>query len=165
MKKVFIPFIATSLIATSCGSIVNGSCQTVGINSCPEKASVYIDQQYAGRTPMKANLSRRSSHIVRVELEGYESYEMYYDQRMSKWVFGNIAFGGFVGLAIDAISGGMYKLTPRQTQAVMQEEHLAQLQDDDKFVTIVLHADPEWEKVGQLQTIAQGEDAEPSEAI
>ena len=33
---------------------------------------------------------------------------------LSGWAFGKIVFGGFIGLAVDAISGGLYQFTPDQ---------------------------------------------------
>jgi hypothetical protein len=32
-------------------------------------------------------------------------------------VWGNIVFGGIIGLAVDAITGGLYKLAPEQVSA------------------------------------------------
>ena len=39
-------------------------------------------------------------------------------------MLGNIVFGGFIGLAVDAISGGIYQLTPDQVLAEMRSQNI-----------------------------------------
>ena len=66
---------------------------------------------------------------------------------------GNIVFGGIIGLAVDAVTGGMYKLSPEQLTATMGSEGMAMLGDarDVILVSLVESADSTWEKVGQLE--------------
>ena len=65
---------------------------------------------------MVVQMSRSRQHIVTLSLEGFEPYQIIFSKRVSGWVFGNIIFGGLIGLAIDAISGGIYALTPEQAR-------------------------------------------------
>jgi len=68
---------------------------------------------------------------------------------VSGWVWGNLVIGGLVGLAVDAISGGLYKLTPDQMTATLSKQTSAtdagMLQ-----IFIVLRPDPDWQRIGQL---------------
>ncbi len=34
------------------------------------------------------------------------------NRKVSVWVWGNIVFGGLIGLPIDALTGGLYKIEP-----------------------------------------------------
>ena len=72
-----------------------------------------------GQTPVAPDLKRMDKHIVRIELDGYEPYEFMIDRRVSGWVAGNILFGGLVGIAIDAITGSMYRLDPSEVDVVL----------------------------------------------
>lgn len=157
MKKLY--YLGLCIFLTSCATIVNGSKQTVGITSTPSDATVYVDQKYIGKTPLKACLTRKDNHTVCIECPGYEPYQFALKPEMSKWVFGNIAFGGIVGIAIDAISGGLYKLTAEQAHEVMKSENLAKLEDN---IAIVLKADPSWKQIGQMTPSAELEDHVPS---
>jgi hypothetical protein len=96
-------------------------------------------------------MTRRDNHIVTIDLEGYQPYEVVFSRQLSGWVFGNVIFGGVIGLAVDAISGGIYRLTPEQIQCEMRSNCIAyQKQSDESFVVIVLTPDPSWEKIGNL---------------
>src|SRR5256885_14019069 len=103
-----------ALCVGACASIIHGTHQDVGISSNPTAAHVTVDGQQTGTTPVVAHLTRKDNHIVRLELPGYKPYEATLTRGVSGWVWGNIVFGGLIGLAVDAISGGMYKLTPEQ---------------------------------------------------
>lgn len=139
---------------TSCATIVHGTHQSVGIASSPSNASVWIDRNYQGNTPIIVEMSRKDNHFIRIELEGYEAYEATFSRKMSGWVFGNIIFGGLIGLAVDAVSGGIYVLTPDQIQAELMANRMTYSKKTaDSYITIVLEPDPSWKKVGSLVAI------------
>lgn len=145
--------IALSLLAsmTSCATIMHGTRQSVGIASNPTDASVWVDRNFVGSTPIIVDMSRKDNHIVRLELEGYQPYEINFSRQLSGWVFGNIVFGGFIGLAVDAVSGGIYMLTPDQVQAELRSNSMAHSKNSkDSFITIVLEPNPSWKKIGNL---------------
>lgn len=110
---------SASIVLTSCATLMHGSSQDVGVQSSPTGANVTIDNQTTGQTPYVAHLSRRDNHIVKVALPGYAPAEMTLTRGVSGWVWGNIIFGGIPGLAVDAISGGLYDLTPSQLSATL----------------------------------------------
>lgn len=141
--------ITTSL--TSCATIMHGTRQSIGIASNPTNATVYVDQSYMGSTPIIVEMSRKDNHIVRIELAGYQPYEAVFSRQLSGWVFGNVVFGGIIGLAVDAISGGIYRLTPEQVEAELRVNNMACADESEEtFFTIVLKPNPAWEKVGNL---------------
>jgi len=71
---------------------------------------------------------------------------------VSGWVWGNLAIGGLIGLAVDAISGGMYKLTPEQISASMMSGSANVSQPGSGiYVAVVLRAQPDWQRIGTLQ--------------
>lgn len=143
-----------SLTLSSCATIVSGSHQRIKISSNPSQANIYIDGRYTGLTPMNLKLPRNQEHILRIELEGYHSYETVFTKELNGWVFGNIFLGGFFGLAIDAISGAVYKLTPEQVHTNLCQASMFSSNDKEHtYITIVLEADPSWEKVAELQKI------------
>jgi hypothetical protein len=155
MKKWLAGVVAIVMTALfGCASIMNGTTQDVGISSSPSNARVTVDGRLAGKTPFIAQLKRKDNHTIKIELEGYQPFEATFTRSASGWVWGNLAFGGLIGLAIDAISGSMYKLTPEQMQAELKEsakEVSAIDKGDYLYLAVVLHPDPKWEKVGTLQ--------------
>ena len=143
--------IVVGLIIAGCATIMHGSGQSIGISSHPSGASVFIDNVPYGNTPVSANLSRRDEHTVRIELKGYAPYEMQITKRTSAWVFGNIVFGGLIGLAVDAISGGLYELTPSHIRALFDKQGMNYPNRKDViYVSLVSSPDPSWRKIGNL---------------
>ena len=142
------------MLLTSCATIMHGTGQSVGISSNPSEAGIYVDGQYFGRTPMFVRLTRKDNHIVRIELAGYKPFETTLTRQMSGWVFGNVIFGGLIGVAVDAISGGIYRLTPEQVHAQMCQDNMSCMtKGDNSYISIVLEPDASWEKIGQLETL------------
>ena len=143
--------IVVSSLLSSCATIMHGTHQSVGISSNPSNASIWVDRQYAGTTPMIVEMSRKDNHVVRIELDGYQPYEAVFSRQVSGWVFGNVFFGGVIGLAVDAISGGLYMLTPDQVQAELRTNHMAYPENSkDSYIGVVLEPKPEWKLVGSL---------------
>ncbi|HLQ11884.1 MAG TPA: PEGA domain-containing protein [Steroidobacteraceae bacterium] len=137
----------------ACASIMHGTHQDVGISSSPSGAQVSVDGQITGKTPIVSNLTRKDNHIIHLELAGYKPYDTTVTRSVSGWVWGNIVFGGLIGLAVDAINGGLYKLTPEQVSGTLISSGAAGIAPsrDGLYVTVVLSPQPGWQKVGQLE--------------
>lgn len=111
-----------SLIAlSSCASIVSKSSYNVPIGSSPSDANITItnrkgEKVFDGRTPATVKLKngagffRKAEYIVKFEKEGYNSKSIVLTYDLNGWYFGNIVFGGFIGLLIvDPATGAMFK--------------------------------------------------------
>lgn len=147
--------ILAAIMPISCATIIHQTRQDVGIASVPTGASVTIDNKPTGKTPLVAELKRKENHIIKIELPGYEPYETTVIHKVSGWVWGNAVFGGLIGLAIDAMSGAMYKLTPNQVTAELRKQgQTSLLRQDRLYLAVVLAPSQEWEKVGQLKKAA-----------
>jgi hypothetical protein len=145
-------FAATAAFLCSCAGIMHGTHQDVGISSNPTGAKVFVDDQMTGATPVIAHLRRKDNHIVRIELAGYKPYETTITRTTSGWVWGNLVFGGLIGLAVDALDGGLYNLTPDQVSGTMLAGTAENVPTQDAvYVAVVLAPESGWEKVGQLQ--------------
>lgn len=155
-----VTLIACSLALTACATIMHGSSQDVGISSAPTSASVTVDNAEKGQTPYVAKLSRKDNHIIHIAADGYQPADLTLTRSTSGWVWGNILFGGIIGLAVDAISGGLYKLTPDQLNATLTKQSASVAHTKNGFyVVLVPAAEQGWLKVGQLQR--NGETALP----
>jgi len=142
------------LISFGCATIMHGTSQDIGISSTPSGASVTIDGKSYGKTPVVADLRRKDNHIIKIEMPGYKPFEATVVRRTSGWVWGNILFGGLIGLAVDAISGGLYKLTPDNVAATLEKEDAGFLYKEDAvYIAVVVQPDPTWQKIGSLLPI------------
>ena len=137
---------------TACGTIIHGSTQSIGIASNPSAAAVRINGEQMGMTPVALKLDRDKDHAISVQLPGYEPYSATVTHSVTGWVWGNIAFGGIIGLAVDAISGGLYTLDPEQVSGDLKSK-LAKNRGDELFIAVVLKPEDGWKRVGTLERL------------
>jgi hypothetical protein len=143
-----------ALTVVGCASIMHGTTQDIGFSSNPTNAKVTVDGQPRGNTPVVVKLPRKDNHIVRMELDGYQPFEATLTRGTSGWVWGNIVFGGVVGLAVDAISGGLYKINETQVAGTMLPANGVMQQGkppaDEIRIEIGLGHDVRWQRIGTL---------------
>ena len=148
----FLSLAGVTLVA-SCATIMHGTTQDVGISSTPSSAQVTVDNVMLGQTPVIATMKRGANHIVKIELTGYLPFEATITKKTSGWVWGNIVFGGLIGLVVDASTGGLYNLTPEQIAGQMAQQHaVTQVSRDGVYVFVVMEPDPSWQQIGSLAT-------------
>ncbi|HZL34777.1 MAG TPA: PEGA domain-containing protein [Tepidisphaeraceae bacterium] len=95
--------------STGCATLVTGGghTQTVQFKSEPAGATIYVDNNRIGVTPVAAPLIRSKDHTVRVELAGYPTQTRLIKTGFNGAILGNILIGGVPGLLVDLISGSM----------------------------------------------------------
>ncbi len=166
MKKSFIKYFIILIfigLITSCASIVHGPYQIIDISSQPTGAKITIDGKDYGTTPNSVELRRmgrfvdepaeKNEYAVKVEMDGYLPYEVKINRRLDGLFFGNILFGGLIGIIIDASNGSMYMLTPEQIDAQMAKTSAMNYNkiDDRIYIAVSLNIDPAWERIGTLE--------------
>jgi hypothetical protein len=70
-------------------------------------------------------------------------------RKLSGWIVGNVIFGGVLGIAVDAITGSMYILTPSDINANIGGS-MVNAKNNDLFIEIVLEPKDGWVKIGEL---------------
>ena len=145
-----------AVATVGCASIMHGTTQKIGISSSPTGAKVTVNNMLLGNTPVFADLKRGQEHIVAIEMEGYEKSQLTLTKSVSGWVWGNIVFGGLIGLAVDAISGGLYNLSPEQLNAELRKNGANVSSTKNGIIIVaVLQPDPAWQKIGNLASAHQ----------
>ncbi|MEW6654265.1 MAG: PEGA domain-containing protein [Bacteroidota bacterium] len=114
MKRLLsvLGLLSVAMLLSNCSTILNTTTQSVEINSVPENAKITIGGKKFGLTPQTVNIDRGSSHVVKIELDGYEPYETQITQKISIWFWGNALNGFLPGMLIDMFTGAMYNLLP-----------------------------------------------------
>ena len=114
--------ISSILLLTGCASIVSKSSWPITINSSPSEAKIYIKDKkgieiYTGNTPATLKLKSgagffsKARYQVTFEKVGYDKKVVPVEFKLNGWYFGNIIFGGPLGLLIiDPATGAMFKL-------------------------------------------------------
>ncbi|MDP4240831.1 MAG: hypothetical protein Q8904_15315 [Bacteroidota bacterium] len=133
MKRISktITFITVVMVLSSCASIVSRSSWPLTVKSEPIGASVQITNRqgisvFSGQTPAtillksSAGFFTAESYLIKLTLDGYAEKTIPVNCRLNGWYFGNIIFGGVIGLLIvDPATGAMYRLdTPYIDEAL-----------------------------------------------
>lgn len=136
----------------ACASIIHGSSQQLNIASEPAGATVSVDNEAVGVTPVVAKLQRKDPHTITVKLDGYQPFQIKTERHTDGWVWGNIVFGGLLGVVIDFSNGAAYKLTPKDVAAQLARSSAnAKVEKGTLYVFLTREADSSWQKIGQLQ--------------
>jgi len=116
----FLTFAA--LTATGCASIVSESRYPVSVTSAPSGANYEISNEAgsvvsSGVTPNQVTLKAGAGYFdgekytVSYRKDGYVPNSETLNTRMNGWYWGNIVFGGLIGmLIVDPLTGAMYRL-------------------------------------------------------
>ena len=82
---------------------------------------------HSGTTPLTVTLKKGrgyfkpESYVVRFAKEGFQTREITVQGAINGWYFGNILFGGLIGmLAVDPSTGAMYTLQPKAVTATLE---------------------------------------------
>ncbi|MFP4069632.1 MAG: PEGA domain-containing protein [Opitutales bacterium] len=136
MKSLFLPFASVSLLCllSGCASIEKGAPQEVTVLSFPSEASVYINGDSAGITPLQTELPRKMVHEIRLEKEGYNPAVKYFTPVPNEKADNFIRFG----LSEDL--GYYVDLEPGTMKAAMKSELVPGSTGADPFATMAQQA-------------------------
>ena len=133
MKHFLLGLLAASSLLSSCASIVSHSKWPVAISSSPNGASVTVTNRrgesvYTGTTPAVVILKSGSSFFKReiykldFNMPGYGTKTTTLEADVNGWYFGNLVFGGAIGmLIVDPASGAMYRIAQKDVQVSLSK--------------------------------------------
>jgi hypothetical protein len=112
---------ACVFLLQSCATMTRGTSQNIPVTSNPAGARVIADGKDMGRTPLSLSLSRKKTHLIRVEKEGYVPLEIRAESKVSGGggasFFGNLLWG-----MLGAIPGTLVGMKGVATTVVTLDE-------------------------------------------
>ena len=116
IRKIAVIAVLASFALTACGTIIQGSRQSIAVSSSPAGALVKINGEIKGETPMTLDLKRKQAVTVTIEMDGYQPVTTTLQRKNGVWLWGNIALvftgGGLLSLIVDSVTGAIYVLEP-----------------------------------------------------
>lgn len=148
-RFIYLLIAAVLFISSSgCASIVGKDSFPLTINSNPDGANIIIKDEkgknvFSGTTPTTVTLTAGESYFhaksynITFSKPGYGEQYVEVKACLSGWYWGNILFGGLIGLLIvDPITGKMWKLPEDVTANLSQKLSLDQDQSTLKIMTL-----------------------------
>ncbi len=114
MKKIFI-VLSLSIVMLQyigCSTVMHSTTQSIELKTNPPNAKITIDGKKFGTSPQVVNIDRGTNHIIKFELDGYETYETQATRKVSNWFWLNALNGFLPGMVIDMFTGSMYNILP-----------------------------------------------------
>lgn len=139
-RQVGLVVALTAMAALSgCATITKSSSQTVTIDTRPPGATCTLTRggkRFAIVNPTPGAISvEKSSDAISISCtkEGYLETAGTLESSFQAMTFGNILFGGLIGVAVDAASGAMHEYEPLVTITLIPEEFATAAERDAFF--------------------------------
>ena len=127
-----------ALAATGCASILNSSPGDLNVTSVPEGADVALDElDPSCQTPCELEI-KPARYELHVKKAGYKPETVALVKRMSPWFWVNFVMGPgvLVGMGIDALTGSIFRLSPKEVKVRLMplnaEKAAEENQDDEE---------------------------------
>jgi len=112
--------LALSLLTAGCGTIFNGTRQTVIATSAPDQASITVEPGGGKFTaPASLSLERKNDYNLTFTKEGYSPATFQIQHKMNAGILVLDILAGLVGVMVDAATGGWNNLSPESAQIVL----------------------------------------------
>lgn len=113
--------LASAFGAAGCGTIMNGTRQTVAIQSTPAGATVSaVPASGTTTTPGSMVLERKNNYVLTFTADGYEPAEAHLRREMRTVILVLDILAGVVGVVVDAVTGGWYQLEPETVSVTLR---------------------------------------------
>jgi len=134
---------------SGCATIVHGGPRPISVASTPVGATVSIyDRNNAlvqtNTTPFVAQLPTKYSYFkgqryrLVFQLAAHAPAEVRLEPSLSGWYFGNIVFGGVIGmLIVDPLTGAMYNLSPEKIEQPLSATQAQVIRNGDGFLVVL----------------------------
>ena len=145
---LFSALVIPLTLMSGCASIVHGGPRSVPVASNPPGASVVIFDRdgkeisrqttpFVASLPMKYRYFSPQRYRLVFEMQGYQKSEVELRPSMSGWYWGNLAFGGLLGmLVVDPLTGAMYNLAPNKVEQNLSRTTAQELREGKTLVVI-----------------------------
>lgn len=111
-------FVTTLIVSTAllngCATIVSGKEQSVSVTTPPaQNATCELKNDkgswFIGKTPQSVMVHRSYQDLqINCRKNGYQINHTEVPSKVQPWMFGNIIFGGVIGVVVDAVVGSGY---------------------------------------------------------
>ena len=106
-------YLGILFLVTGCGSVINGSHQSIPVTTNPPGATITETQtQDSALSPSVLDLKRDKDYVLTITKEGYETQTVKIQHVISGTAAGNLVGLTILGTAIDNATGAAWDLKP-----------------------------------------------------
>ena len=139
------------ILYPGCATLVDGPLQHLRVKSKPTGARVFLNGHAVGETPVTVTMSRWGVHRLRVELAGFEPFEMKLEKYGNWNALGGNVLLGVAPIVIDAVSGAIFEISVPESAKRQLIPNRWEKGDEGKLITVGLHPLGPARKIGQME--------------
>lgn len=147
-----VSIVGASVFTGGCASIVHNGNRSISIATDPPGATASVRKTGGNvnevvaveKTPCTVSLDPKRSYFkgqgytLRLEMPGYRTTEVELTPKMSGWYWGNLLFGGLIGmLAVDPATGAMWNIAPDKIDRKLVSGQSALIKNKTGFVVVL----------------------------
>ena len=118
MKKT-LSIITTGVLLTGCAGIIKGTDQTVTLTSEPSNATVMIDGQNRGKTPLSIKLKKNAYSSIMIKKDGYRTITRPLEKKFDGTAILNVFWDSST---TDMITGAAYEYEPNSYHFELEKQ-------------------------------------------
>jgi hypothetical protein len=119
--KIFSFFLAAALLS-SCATLFKGTSEELSINSDPQRAQVFINDNLYGETPITVKLESKKTYAIVFKKEGYQTQSFQLNNHVGAgWIVLDV-LGGLVPVIVDAATGAWYHLDQKNVNMILKQQ-------------------------------------------
>ena len=137
-KLLCVVAVLSTLLIVACATIMNEEMVSVPVYTTPSGANLTINgMEYTSPATIQAPRGK-GDFKLHIEKEGYKPVDILLTQSCDGWLWGNIVFGGLIGLAVDFISGDAYDLEPEVVSKELQKNGLVSKTNNGELMVVLV---------------------------
>jgi hypothetical protein len=148
---------------SGCATIVHSGPRTIPISSSPPGAKVSIYDRsntlvqtnttpFVAQLPVKYGYFKAQNYRLEFELPGHAPAVVNLDSSVSGWYFGNLAFGGVIGmLIVDPLTGAMFNLTPEKIDQPLTSSQTEVIRQGKGLLVVLVSQATEQERANMVR--------------
>ena len=137
-KLLCVVTVLGSLFIVACATIMNGDMVSVPVYTTPSGAKLVINgMEYTSPATVQAPRGK-GNFKLHIEKDGYKPADVLLTQSCDGWLWGDVVFGGLIGLAVDFITGDAYDLDPEVVSQELQKDASISKNENDELKIILV---------------------------
>jgi len=159
LRQMFVVAMLSAATAiTGCATIVHSGPRAISVASTPPGAKVSIYDRsntlvQTNTTPFVAQLSTKYGYFkgqayrLVLEMPAHATAEVNLQSSVSGWYFGNLVFGGLIGmLIVDPVTGAMYNLKPEKIEQPLTASQAEVVRNGNGVLVVLVSQTTEHER-------------------
>jgi hypothetical protein len=108
-------------LLSGCALFVNGTTDSVRIESQPPGATITLDGKAVARTPAKVYVARGHAQRITVQKDGYEPQDVVFSRHLDwGFILFDLLLTAGIGIPIDLATGAMVTIYPDRAQVQLR---------------------------------------------